>query len=572
MSVHFGIEPVRFTSDVPVASPSRIPTRMLGQSGCRLSFPRVTLYVDPYLSNSVQELDALDLERQVPIPFPPEQVTDADWVLLTHEHIDHCDPHTIPKLSQASPAAQFLVPQPVASILAGWGIAEARIHVAEERWRDLAPGLRARAVPAAHPEMERDADGRLAYVGFLLEHGGKRIYLAGDTALRQEIIDVLRVESPIHTAFLPVNEHNFFRGRRGIIGNMSVREAFGLAEEVGVRQVVAVHWDMFAANETTPAEIRAVYQRQRPDFSLLLQPSSLNLADARISIIVRTLNEARHLDDLLTRIGEQETSGLEHEVIIVDSGSTDGTLNIAEHHGCRIRHITREEFSFGRSLNIGCEAAKGDILVITSGHCVPTDRSWLQHLCEPILTGTASYSYGRQLGGDESHYSEKRIFSKYFPAEAANGQKEFFCNNANAALDHAQWERFRFNEDLTGLEDMELAQRLVRAGGKVTYVPDASVYHYHQETWAQIQRRFEREAIALQRIMPQVQVSPFDLMRYLSTSVYKDWHSAWRAGVWRQNAANILRYRWHQYLGAYKGNHEHRKLSNSEKEKYFFPQ
>ncbi|MBK1618565.1 hypothetical protein CKO42_08965 [Lamprobacter modestohalophilus] len=551
---------------------ARIPIQMLGQSGCKLSLPQGTLYLDPYLSNSVEELDAPDLKRLVPIPFPPDSVTDADWVLLTHEHIDHCDPHSIPKLAQASPQARFIAPSPVCSILRDWGIAETRIQGAAETWHELAPGLKLRAIPAAHPEIERDANGQLAYVGYLLDLAGKRLYLAGDTALRQEIIDILKAEGPIHTAFLPVNEHNFFRGRRGIIGNMSIRDAFGLAEEIGAKQVVAVHWDMFAANETTPEEIRAVYNRQRPNFSLLLSPSSLNLADARISIIIRTLNEGRHLDALLNRIAEQQTQGLGHEVILVDSGSTDDTLAIAERHGCRILHISREDFSFGRSLNLGCAAAQGDLLVITSGHCVPVDQHWLQRLCQPLLEKGADYSFGRQLGGEHSHYSEKRIFSKYFPAERHNGQKDFFCNNANAALCFAQWERHRFNEDLTGLEDMELAQRLVQSGGKVAYVPDATVYHYHSETWAKVQRRFEREALALQRIMPQVHVSPFDALRYLSTSVYKDWCSAWREGCWRHHALDILRYRWHQYLGVYKGNHQHRKLSHREKEKYFFPE
>jgi hypothetical protein len=88
----------------------RIPVGMLGQSGCRLAFAPATVYLDPYLSNSVQELDAPDLARQVPIACQPDDVTDADWVLITHEHIDHCDPHTLPKLAKASPQARFVGP------------------------------------------------------------------------------------------------------------------------------------------------------------------------------------------------------------------------------------------------------------------------------------------------------------------------------------------------------------------------------------------------------------------------------------------------------------------------------
>jgi len=70
-------------------APTPIPLRLLGQSGCRLSFPGCTVYVDPYLSHSVQALDAPDLVRLVPIPLTPAEVTDADWVLITHDHIRH---------------------------------------------------------------------------------------------------------------------------------------------------------------------------------------------------------------------------------------------------------------------------------------------------------------------------------------------------------------------------------------------------------------------------------------------------------------------------------------------------
>ena len=550
----------------------RIPLQMLGQSGCLLRFPGATLYVDPYLSNSVQLLDAPDLVRQVPLTLLPDQAVDADWVLLTHAHIDHCDPHTIPALARAAPKARFIGPEPVLAELRKWGIEKQRLQLAEETWQILSETLRLKAIPAAHPEIERDAAGRLACVGFLLDYQGQRIYIAGDTSARQEIIDVLLAEGPVHTAFLPVNEHNFFKERRGIIGNMSLREAFQLAVEIRARQVVAVHWDMFAANAVDPEEIRAVHRAMSPGFTLLLKPSVLNLGAVQASLVIRTLNEAEHLDNLLKGVATQQTNGLGVEVVLVDSGSTDETLEIAERHGCRIHHITREEFSFGRSLNIGCEAALGDILVIISGHCVPTNANWLQRLCQPILDDQADYSYGRQLGGPQSYFSECRTFAKYFPEVSCIPQRGFFCNNANSALSKSAWEKYRFDEELTGLEDMELAQRLVRDGGRVGYVGDAPVFHYHNESWVQVRRRFEREAIALQKIMPQIHVNLFDTLRYIASSVLRDWFTAKREGHRVARLGNILRYRWHQYMGAWKGNRQHRLLSHTEKEKYYYPE
>ena len=548
----------------------RIPVQMLGQSGCRLAFPGCTVYLDPYLSNSVQELDAPDLERLLPITLRPEQVTDADWVLITHEHIDHCDPHTLPQLAQASPQACFVGPAPVLEHLQIWGVSPERLFLATETWFDIHPSLRVHATPAAHPELVRDVDNNLAYVGYVIDYAGQRIYLAGDTMVKQEIIDALVRLAPIHTAFLPVNEHNFFRGRRGIVGNMSIREAFQFAVEIGVRQVVAVHWDMFAINSVEPDEIRLVHQKLNPGFALLIRPTVINLGEVRASIIIRTLNEARYLDELLTGIAAQLTHGLSYEIVLVDSGSTDDTLDIATRHGCRIQHISREQFSFGRSLNMGCEAATGDVLVITSGHCVPADSEWLYKLCQPILEQKVDYAYGRQLGGRDSHFSESRIFAKYFPEHSAIPQEGFFCNNANSAISRNTWEAYRFDEELTGLEDMELAQRLVRNGGKVGYVADAPVYHYHSESWPQVKRRFEREAIALQKIMPQVHVSLVDTLRYIMNSICRDISHAKREEQ-HVRLLEIARYRFNQYWGSYAGNHQHRKLSRAEKDKYFFP-
>lgn len=289
------------------------------------------------------------------------------------------------------------------------------------------------------------------------------------------------------------------------------------------------------------------------------------------SLVVRTLNEARYLPELLAAVASQRVDGLNVETVVIDSGSTDGTLEIAQKAGCTVAHIRREEFSFGRSLNRGCEAAQGDFLVFVSGHCVPTDAHWLQRLCQPIIDQQVAYSYGRQIGGAESRFSECRVFEKYYPMQSRVPQQGFFCNNANSALSRTAWAAHRFNEDLTGLEDMELAKRLVAGGGKVGYVAEACVYHHHQETWPQVKRRFEREAIALQKIMPQVHVGRRDTLRYILSSIRHDLRIARANGGMSGRLGEIVRYRIAQYAGSYHGNHEHRRLSRAEKDHYFYP-
>jgi len=260
---------------VNAINPTNVPLQLLGQSGCRFEHNGSVIYMDPYLSNSVQELDSADLNRLIPVPLRPEEVADADWILITHDHIDHCDPYTLPIIAQASPSCSFIGPPPVLNKLQEWGITDQRLYVATETWIQINAAIKVRAVPAAHPDIKRDASGYLLTVGYVVEIRGKRLYLAGDTSISQELIDTLILLRPIITALLPVNERNYFRTRRGIIGNMSVREAFQLAEEVGIKAVIPVHWDMFAVNSVDLDEIRAVYNRMNPDFELRINPTSM---------------------------------------------------------------------------------------------------------------------------------------------------------------------------------------------------------------------------------------------------------------------------------------------------------
>jgi glycosyltransferase involved in cell wall biosynthesis len=289
------------------------------------------------------------------------------------------------------------------------------------------------------------------------------------------------------------------------------------------------------------------------------------------SIVIRTYNEERHLPDLLQAIDSQTTKGLPRETIIVDSGSTDGTLSIAQKHACKILHIEKHIFTFGRSLNYGCESAQGDYLVFVSGHCVPKNDDWLLNLVSPLQGADCAYVYGRQLGSGQSRFSECQLYKKFFPEESHIPQDGFFCNNANAALLKDVWRAHKFDEELTGLEDMELAKRLLAEGLKLGYTADAPVYHLHDETWVNVRNRYKREAIALQHIMPQIHISFLDFLRYYTSAVLLDMGAALQEKVLMKTFPEIVMFRLMQFWGSYRGNHEHRKLSREMKEKYFYP-
>ena len=124
---------------------------------------------------------------------------------------------------------------------------------------------------------------------------------------------------------------------------------------------------------------------------------------------------------------------------------------------------------------------------------------------------------------------------------------------------------------LTGLEDMYLAKKLLESGGKVGYVATASVFHIHDETWRQVRVRYEREAYALNQIMPQMHFSFGDFFRYFTSSIFSDFGAAITDKVFLAKFTEIVFFRFNHYWGTYKGNHEVRKLSSSLKHHYFYP-
>ena len=244
--------------------------RQLGQTGLRIDTGEDCVLFDPYLSNSVQELDAPDLQRQIPIPFAPEQVTNAKWVIITHEHLDHCDPHTLPQIAASSPGAKFMAPEPARKLMLSWGIEASRIVASTPELQQLTESLSVKSLPSAHPKIRMGSDNQPVAVGYLIKLNEFQIYLAGDTSACEDVIGAIKNQPHIDIALLPVNEDNFFRRKRGIVGNMSIREAFSLAAECGISTVVPVHWDLFEAISTDPEEIKAVYQAYSWPFRLAM--------------------------------------------------------------------------------------------------------------------------------------------------------------------------------------------------------------------------------------------------------------------------------------------------------------
>ena len=287
------------------------------------------------------------------------------------------------------------------------------------------------------------------------------------------------------------------------------------------------------------------------------------------SIVIRALNEAEHLPALFSGLLRQTETP--DEIILVDSGSTDDSVAIAEAHGASIVRINPDDFSFGRALNVGCEVASSEILVFLSAHVYPLDEHWLENLLRPFESTEVVSVYGRQTGDHRSHFSEIQLMRQWFPERSIELQTHPFCNNANCAVRRSWWERLPYDEQLTGLEDLDWASRAMAEGGKLSYRADAIIAHVHQETWNRTRNRYRREAIAMMRISPGERLSAPSALWLCVANIARDYVAAVPRRCLMRNLLSIPSFRTAQYLGAWEGFRMTGEISAELRRRFYYP-
>lgn len=234
----------QITAEQP--APGAVALWWLGQSSFVLKGGGIVVYVDPYLRVADRRLS--------PPPFPPGAVTNADVVLLTHDHGDHVDPESLPGIAAASPGARFVAPRPIGERVAELVGGATRVlpAVADEPLRiDLRGStLEVLPVPAKHEEFDLGHQG-YPYLGYSVRLNGVCVYHSGDTIPYEGQIERVR-EHAVDVALLPINGRDFYRTRAGTIGNFDYREAAEFAVQIGAAVVIPIHYGMFRGNTVPP--------------------------------------------------------------------------------------------------------------------------------------------------------------------------------------------------------------------------------------------------------------------------------------------------------------------------------
>lgn len=225
----------------------------LGQEGMLIKYRGSYFLIDPYLSDYVDRhccTENVQWIRRYPAPIDAGELDFIDYVLCTHEHYDHADPHTLQTLAKASPRAVFIAPIPAAGTLRSYGIPPKRITGAAADIEIDLGDCRILPVPAAHEELHPDENGYYRELGYRILFDGLSLYHAGDCCIYDGLAERL-VNTDV--LMVPVNGRGYYKLRDDIIGNMTAEEAVLLAKETNAGMLVPMHYDLYDVNRINPA-------------------------------------------------------------------------------------------------------------------------------------------------------------------------------------------------------------------------------------------------------------------------------------------------------------------------------
>jgi rhamnosyltransferase len=234
--------------------------------------------------------------------------------------------------------------------------------------------------------------------------------------------------------------------------------------------------------------------------------------------------------------------------------------------------IAPEEFSFGRALNRGLEAAAGhDICVFASAHVYPIYDTWIERLISALEIGETALAYGRQQIPPRGRYSEGRLLSQWFPTTSNPRQSHPFCNNANAAIRRSVWADLPYDEDLTGLEDLDWAKRAMARGHSISYVAEAPVVHVHNERFSQVVNRYRREAVAHKEIYSDQTMAAIQAFGLAAVHILGDARAALAERMLARQLLDIVRFRSAQFYGAQRGFSQAGPIPEALRRRFYYP-
>jgi rhamnosyltransferase len=264
-------------------------------------------------------------------------------------------------------------------------------------------------------------------------------------------------------------------------------------------------------------------------------------AELAATVVILTYNGERYLEDILVAVEEQRFDG-EIEILVIDSGSTDGTLEIvAAHPKVRLHEIPNSEFGHGRTRGLAAQLAKGRVVVYLTHDAVPAHDRWLYEMLKPFeLSDRVAGVLGKQVARAHCFpllkYEIRSVFGSFGPdfgtslfywddfveTEAVGNAVTFYSDANSAALREVLTGPVPYR-DVSYAEDQMLGRDLIAAGYFKAYASRAAVVHSNDMTLREYDDRMFEETQGLREVGIDVAVpSVWVVARRLLRGIVRD--------------------------------------------------
>jgi rhamnosyltransferase len=234
----------------------------------------------------------------------------------------------------------------------------------------------------------------------------------------------------------------------------------------------------------------------------------------KTSVVIPTFNAGTGFEELLKRLSKQETS-FDYELLVIDSGSTDGTVEFARRYGASVHRIGRNEFEHGATRNLGVSLSSGEYVAFIVQDAVPLDERWLAAMVDD-LEGDEMVAgvYGRQVPRPESSPLIRALVNGWPTADLERREQSVgdpalyralppmerrllaVFDNVSSCVRRSMWEEIPFEQTNFG-EDLWWGKKVVEAGYKIVYEPRSAVLHSHERGALYDLRRHYVEGLVL---------------------------------------------------------------------------
>lgn len=238
--------------------------------------------------------------------------------------------------------------------------------------------------------------------------------------------------------------------------------------------------------------------------------------DYKISVVIRTYNEEKHIREVLESLKKQTYKN--YEIIVLDSESTDKTLDIVNEYPVRIEHIKKKDFNYSYASNKCVQYAKGDIVCFLSGHSVPVKTTYLDDTNKIFQDSRIGGCYGDVIALPDGSVTEKLFNRLGYIKNKIKGNNDgirlekeiypgiFSCSNASARRELLV--KHPFAEELgRGGEDIEVAYRIIQDGYYIASVPDLLVMHSHGKPFFQFIKEFKSWRVMWEDVVKYIKIN-----------------------------------------------------------------